>query len=114
MPLELHLYQLFAEGGGLGALGTFFPFIVIGVLFYFMLIKPERRKQQSHRDMLANVKKSDRIVTVGGIKGVVSNVNKDADEVTLVVDESSGAKIRVTLASIARLENSESKKNSSS
>ncbi|MFP6665906.1 MAG: preprotein translocase subunit YajC [Pirellulales bacterium] len=87
-----------------------FPFIVIGVLFYFMLIKPERRKQKSHRDLLTNVKKSDRVVTVGGIKGVVSNVNKETEEVTLTVDESTGTKIRITLSSIARLDKSDSKK----
>lgn len=98
------------DGGGLRELGLLPMFLVIGVLFYLMLIRPERRKQQSHRDMLTNLKKSDRVVTVGGIKAVVASVHRDIEEVTLNVDESTGTKVRVTLSSIARLDNPESKK----
>jgi preprotein translocase subunit YajC len=53
--------------------------------------------------MLSNLKKNDRVVTVGGIYGVVSNVHREADEVTLKVDESTNTKLRVTMASIARV-----------
>ena len=86
------------------------PFLVIGVLFYMLLIRPERGKQQSHRSMLSNLKKSDRVVTIGGIKGIVVNVNRDAEEVTLNIDESTGTKIKISLSSIARLETAETKK----
>jgi preprotein translocase subunit YajC len=54
--------------------------------------------------MLSALKKNDRVVTIGGIKGIVTNVQRDADEVTINVDESSGTKLRVTVASIARVE----------
>ena len=77
------------------------PVVLIGFLFYFMLIKPERRKQNRHREMLENLKKNDRVVTAGGIKGIVSAVNRDQQEVTLTIDESTGTKIRVNLSSIA-------------
>jgi preprotein translocase subunit YajC len=90
-------------------LGLVFPMVVIGVLFYMMLIRPERQKQATHQQMLSNLKKNDRVVTVGGIKGIVSNVQKGSDEVTLNIDESTGTKIRVTLASIARVETGDSK-----
>jgi preprotein translocase subunit YajC len=103
-------FLLAQDGGGLRELGLLPMFLIIGVLFYFMLIRPERRKQQSHRDMLANLKKSDRVVTVGGIKGVIASVHRDVEEITLNIDESTGTKIRVTLSSIARLDNPESKK----
>ena len=77
------------------------PVLVIGFLFYFMLIRPERRKQQRHREMLEDLKKNERVVTAGGIKGIVSAVNREQQEVTLVIDESTGTKIRVSLSSIA-------------
>ncbi len=79
------------------------PFVLIGVLFYFMLIRPQRREQSKRQEMLSGVKKNDRIVTVGGIYGVVMNVHREADEVTLKIDENTNTKIRVTLSSIARV-----------
>ena len=54
--------------------------------------------------MLSGVKKNDRVVTIGGIKGVVTNVQRDNDEVTINVDESAGTKIRVTFAAIANID----------
>jgi preprotein translocase subunit YajC len=80
-----------------------FPVIAIGFLFYFMLIRPEKQKQSRHREMLSNLKKNDRVVTVGGIRGVISNVQRDQDEVTVNIDESTGTKIRVSLSSIVSI-----------
>ena len=105
-PTEAFLSLLFAQdapspeaGGGLMRLAL--PVLVIGFMFYFMLIRPERQKQNRHRQMLENLKKNDRVVTAGGIKGVVSSVNRDQQEATLTVDESTGTKIRVNISSIA-------------
>ncbi len=53
--------------------------------------------------MLAAVKKNDRVVTAGGIYGVVTNVHQEADEVTVKVDEATNTKLRVTLSSIVRV-----------
>ena len=53
--------------------------------------------------MLGALKKNDRVITAGGVYGVVTNVHREADEVTLKVDESSNVKLRVTLSSIARV-----------
>jgi preprotein translocase subunit YajC len=78
------------------------PFLLIAVLFYFMLIRPERRKQTAHRAMLEGLKKNDRIVTIGGIKGTVVNVRREADEVTLKVDDNT--KIRITMGAVARMD----------
>ncbi len=91
-----------AEPGG-GLIRLAFPVIAIGFLFYFMLIRPEKQKQSRHREMLSNLKKNDRVVTVGGIRGVISNVQRDQDEVTVNIDESTGTKIRVSLSSIASI-----------
>jgi preprotein translocase subunit YajC len=79
------------------------PFLLIGLLFYFMLIRPQRREHAKRQDMLSNVKKNDRVVTIGGIYGVVVNVHREADEITIKVDEATNTKLRVTLASISRV-----------
>ncbi len=81
------------------------PFLLITLMlvFYVIVLRPQRREQRTRQHMLVQLKKNDRVVTVGGIYGVVTNVRADADEVTLKVDESSNAKLKVTLASIARL-----------
>jgi len=107
--------MLFAEGvngggnqpaGGDGGVNLFIqilPFLAIGLLFYFMLIRPQRKEQSRRQDMLGNVKKNDRVVTIGGIYGVVMNVHREADEVSLKVDEATNTKLRITLSSIARV-----------
>jgi len=58
------------------------------------------RKQ---RELLDNVKKNDRVITVSGIIGTVSSVDREQDRVVLKVDESSNAKITFTLASVNRV-----------
>jgi preprotein translocase subunit YajC len=76
---------------------------VIMVLFYLMLIRPQKRKEQEVREMVRNVKENDRIVTIGGIYGVVTNVQRDADRVTIRVDEATGTKLKVNMSAIARV-----------
>jgi len=95
-------------GGGDAApagsmLNMLLPFVAIFALFYFLLIRPQRREQARRQTMLAAVKKNDHVLTAGGIYGVVTNVNRDADEVTVKVDETANAKLRMTLGSIARV-----------
>ncbi|MGA2034046.1 MAG: preprotein translocase subunit YajC [Thermoguttaceae bacterium] len=90
-------------GGSFDMLQMVLPFLAIGLLFYFMLIRPQRREQARREAMLAGVKKNDRVLTAGGIYGVVANVHREADEVTLKVDEATNTKLRVTLGSIAQI-----------
>ena len=73
------------------------------VLYFFLIIRPERRKQAAHREQLEALKKNDRVVTIGGLYGVVMNVQRDADKVTLKVDETNNTTIRVTFGAIARI-----------
>jgi preprotein translocase subunit YajC len=77
------------------------PFIFIFVIFYFMLIMPQRKQQKEHRNLLANLKKNDEVVTASGIHGTIVNV-KDTT-VILRVDEN--VKIEVEKVSIAALKN---------
>jgi len=95
------------EGGGGGAptwdIYSFIPFIAIGVLFYLMLIRPERKKRSEMNKMLENLKKNDHVVTIGGIYGVVVNLGPKAEEVTIRVDEGSNTRIRVLRSAISRV-----------
>ncbi len=92
-----------AEGGGGSPFSLLPGLLMIAVLFYFLMIRPERRKQATHRSLLEALKKNDRVVTAGGIYGVVTNVQRENDEVTIKVDESTNTKLRVTFGSIVRV-----------
>lgn len=103
----------FAQGGA-DITQMLLMILPIFLLFYLLMIRPQRKEQNQRQIMLNNMKKNDRIVTVGGILGVVTNVDRDKKEVTVKVDESSGTKLRMTLNSIARVLADESSKQSSS
>ena len=87
--------------------------IAIVALFYFMMIRPENQKQKLRRELLAAIKKNDRVITVGGVYGVVTNVQRDTNEVTIKVDEATNTKLRVTLGSIDKIVSDESKEEKS-
>ena len=61
------------------------PLILIFAIFYFMLIRPQRKKEKEHQNMLKNINKNDEIVTTGGIHGTVVNVKEKT--ITLRIDE---------------------------
>jgi preprotein translocase subunit YajC len=88
---------------GAGLISILLPIGAAIALYYFMILRPERRKQSGHRAQLETLKKNDRVVTIGGIYGVVMNVQRDADEVTLKIDETNNTRIRVTFSSIGRV-----------
>jgi preprotein translocase subunit YajC len=88
-----------APQGGPGMLLQMLPFVAIFVIFYFLLIKPQRRQQKDREAMLTQIKKNDHVVTSGGIIGIVDKI-KD-DEVVLKIDEKSDVRLRVTRAAIA-------------
>ena len=90
-------------GGPGNMLGLLWPILLIGVLFYFMLIRPEKRKQADVQRMQQELKKNDRVVTIGGILGVVVNTQQGSEEVTIRVDENSNTRLRVLRSAISRV-----------
>lgn len=74
-----------AEGGNMivALLTTFLPLVLIFVVFYFMLIRPQRKKDKQVKEMLNNLKAGDRICTIGGIYGTITGLKDDT--VTLAV-----------------------------
>ena len=79
------------------------PMSIVMVLFYMMMIRPQKRKEQELRNQVNAIKENDRVVTIGGIYGVVTNVQRDAQRVTVRVDESTGTKLRLNMTAIARV-----------
>ena len=101
-----------AEGAAASPFGGFvIPLTLIMVMFYFLILRPQKAKDQQFKTLLENLKETDRVVTIGGIHGVVTNVQRNADGaiVTLRIDESTGTKIRVGASAIARVLTDEEK-----
>jgi preprotein translocase subunit YajC len=67
-------------------IGQFIPLILIFVIFYFFLIRPQQKKAKEHKQMIENLKRGDQIVTSGGIIGTVDRV-MDNDRAEIVVGE---------------------------
>jgi preprotein translocase subunit YajC len=84
-------------------LQTFAPMVLIFVIFYFLLIAPARKKQKAHAAMLGNVKNGDRVITNGGIHGVVVGVTDDLIQVR-IADQ---VKIDLSRSAISAMQNPE-------
>lgn len=76
-----------------------FPLIFLIILFYLLILRPQRKKQIEHQNMIKSLKKNDEVVTVGGIHGVIVNVK----EKTFVLRVDDNTKIEVDKNSIAYL-----------
>ena len=81
---------------------------VIAILFYLMFLRPDAKRRAEFKQLLEQLKKNDRVVTIGGIYGTVVNVQKGAEEVTLRIDETNNTRIRVSRTAIARIVTNES------
>jgi preprotein translocase subunit YajC len=75
-------------------LQTLLPFLFMGVLFYFLLIRPQQKRRKQHEQLMASLKTGDRVVTNSGIHGLIANVKdttfllKVADNVKIEIDKS--------------------------
>ena len=83
-----------APGGAASAFTSFVPLILIFAIMYFLLIRPQQKKQKEHQQLVASVKTGDKVITAGGIHGIVANVKettflvKVADNVKIEFDRS--------------------------
>jgi preprotein translocase subunit YajC len=91
------------QPGGLELLLTYLPMLLIVLVAWLLLYRPERERQRRQQELLAALKKNDRVVTAAGIYGLVANVDRENDRVTLKVDEAANAKITVTLSCISKV-----------
>ena len=68
-------------------LTSLLPFAFMFVIFYFLLIRPQKREREKQDQLLKALKKNDRVVTIGGIVGTIANIEPEGDLVTLKVDD---------------------------
>lgn len=81
-------------------LGTVLPIVVVFGIFWFLVIRPQKQRQEERRDMLSELETGDKIVTVGGIKGEIKAM--DGDNLKLKI--ASDVEIEITRQSIGRLQ----------
>lgn len=84
-------------GGGDSAFGAFLPLILIFVVFYFLLIRPQQKKQKAQQAKLGAVRRGDKVLTGGGIYGLVTKV---IDEKEIQVELAEGMRVRVATSTL--------------
>jgi preprotein translocase subunit YajC len=84
------------------SVSAFLPLILLAVLFfgvmYFFMVRPQRRRQREHSELIEGLKRGDRVITAGGIYGEIDYI----DEETVVLNLEGGGKLRVLKHSIVR------------
>ena len=81
------------------AIAGFLPIILLFVIFYFLLIRPQQNQQKKRKEMLASLQKGDRIVTIGGIYGMLKEITED----TAVVRIADNVNIKMARTGIDRI-----------
>ena len=92
----------YAQAGAPGGfdLISLMPLLLIFVVFYFLLIRPQQKKMKQHREMISALKRGDRVLTAGGIIGTVVKVDEDN---TLLVDIAKDVRVRVARHTVSEL-----------
>ncbi len=87
-----------AAGGSTDILMSMIPFVLIFIIMWFLIIRPQQRRVKDHRDMITNVRRGDSIVTTGGIIAKVTKVTDDAEIEAEIAD---GVKVKIVKSMIA-------------
>jgi len=87
--------------GALQFLANYGPIILIVIVMYFLVFNSKRKQDKERKDMIAALKKGDRVQTIGGVLGSVVQV--DGDEIVVKVDETTNSKIRFVRSAIQRV-----------
>ena len=101
-PIQMSMIQAAPAGGSGGAAGLLIgiaPWLLIFVIFYLLMIRPQQQRVKQHQAAIAAVKKGDEIITGGGIRGRVTKVSDEEAEVEIA----QGVKIRVIKSTISQV-----------
>ena len=88
------------QGGPAGLFTSLVPLILIFVIFYFLLIRPQQKRAKEHKTMIENLKKGDKIITSGGVYGVIEAVGTNT--ITIKVAENTKVKIGKAYVAVMR------------
>lgn len=102
MSLTLAAAAPAAPGGATAFIMQIFPFLLIFIIFYFLMIRPQQKRVKDHQAMIAAVKKGDEVITAGGIRGRVTRV---VDEREAEVEIAPGVKVRVVKSTLSQVLN---------
>lgn len=86
-----------AQGGNSNPIMSFLPLILIAVVFYFFMIRPQTKRMKDQKNFIENLKKGDKIVTVGGIHGKIAEINDD----TFLMEIEGGVKMKIDRVSVS-------------
>ena len=90
---------------------AFLPIILIGLIFYMLILRPQSKKRKQHETALADLKKGDKIITRGGLYGKIVNF-QGKDNCKVTIDAGSGIKLNIARSYIAGLANDKDNENS--
>ena len=93
--------QAAGAGGAASALTSFVPLILIFVIMYFLMIRPQQKRVKQHKEMVSALKKGDQVVTQGGIIGKVASVRDEELEVEIAT----GVRVRVVRGTVSQVLN---------
>ena len=79
---------------------TLFPFVLIGLALYFVMIRPQRKRMQAQQSLLSRLEVGDDVLTIGGIFGTIRYIDEDAGELTLEI--APGTTIRIVRSAVGR------------
>ena len=91
-------YAQAADGGEPSFLVSMLPLILIFVIFYFLLIRPQQKRAREHAQMVANLRRGDQVVTAGGVIGKVTRVG-EGDEIEVEIAD--GVRVKVVRNTIS-------------
>jgi preprotein translocase subunit YajC len=84
-------------GGQGGGFGAFLPLIAMFAIFYFLLIRPQQKKAKAHKQLLASLKKGDKVVSSGGLHGVITGLTDD----TVTMEIAPKVRVKVSRGSVS-------------
>jgi preprotein translocase subunit YajC len=100
----LTFIALFLAAGAAQGYITFLPFVLIVVVFYFMLIRPNQNRQKKWQDMLSKLKPGDKVTTTGGLRGTILSIKEDAIQLRIPPDNVKVEVIKTAIASVTTQE----------
>jgi preprotein translocase subunit YajC len=95
---------LFQTGAGGGLFQLLIPMLMVFVLFYFLIIIPQRKRQRAIDQMLNDLKPGDKVVTGGGIYGTIVSLNDDKRRLVLKISENPVVRIEIARSSVSGLQ----------